>query len=170
MGIETNDLIVLGIIKEGVKKFDKIQNNTKIEPEELNQILERLEKNGFIRVQTKKGFFGPKVEIFCTEKGEEELQKKVQELQQNWKQMTVLWKSKDKQKLQQYMDNNRSFIPMMMMFGIIDIMMFTTMLGFLGATMTDYVPAEQIPEGMDSGDGGEGAGMDDGGFDIDIVF
>ena len=62
MGIEPNDLIVLGIIKEGVKKFDKILNNTKIEPE------------------------------------------------------------------------------------------------------------EQIPEGMDSGDGGEGAEMDDGGFDIDIGF
>ena len=35
--------------------------------------------------------------------------------------------------------------------------------------MTDYMPADQIPEGV-GGDSGDAVGMDDGGFDIDIGF
>ena len=49
MDAEPKDLIVLGAIKHGVKKFDKIQKMAKIEPEELNLILEQLEKRGFIQ-------------------------------------------------------------------------------------------------------------------------
>lgn len=168
MDPEPKDMMVLGAIKSGNKKFDKIQKTTKIEPEELNKILERLEERGLISVETKKGFFGPKVQIFVTEKGQNELSQRIHELEQHWNQMTLLWKSKDKEKFKQYMDDNRSIIPMMMFFGIIDIMMFSTMLSFMGAQMNDYVPADQIPEGADGGD--MDGGMDDGGFDIDIGF
>jgi DNA-binding HxlR family transcriptional regulator len=167
---KAEEVIVLGAIQSGVKHFDKIKKITQIEPERLNQILENLEKNNLVRVETKKGFFGPKIEIFVTDKGKKRVEESIYDLEQNWKQMTVLWKSKDKQKLQQYMDDNKSFLPMMMFFGIIDIMMFSTMLGFLGATMTDYIPADQIPEGGDGGESGDGGSMDDGGFDIDIGF
>ena len=60
---------MLGAIKHGIKKFDKIQKTTQIEPEELNSILEQLEKRGFIQVEQKKGWFGNKIEIVATEKG-----------------------------------------------------------------------------------------------------
>ena len=165
---EPKDAMVLGVIKSGKKKFDKIQKTTKIDPEELNKILERLEERGLIRVETKKGFFGPKVEINVTDKGENELSERIHELEQSWDQMKLLWKSKDKEKFKNFMDDNRSIIPMMMFFGIIDIMMFSTMLSFMGAQMGDYVPADQIPEGADGGNAD--GGMDDGGFDIDIGF
>jgi len=33
---EPNDIIALGAIQAGIKKFDKIQKMTQIEPEELN--------------------------------------------------------------------------------------------------------------------------------------
>ena len=168
MESEPHDVMVLGAIKNGKKKFDKIQKATKINPEELNKILERLEKREFIRVETKKGFFGPKIEIDITEKGENEISERIHELEQHWDQMTMFWKSKDKEKFKQYMDDNRSIIPMMMFFGIIDMIMFSTMLSFMGAQMGDYVPADQIPEGVDGGD--MDGGMDDGGFDIDIGF
>jgi len=84
--------------------------------------------------------------------------------------MNTLLKSGDKQKLQQYMDDNKSILPTMFFFGIIDMIMFSTMLGFLGSQMTDYMPADQIPEGADGGDAGGGEGAGDGGFDIDIGF
>ena len=51
---ESKDVIVLGAIKSGAKNFDKIRKITKIEPKELNEILERLEKRGLIGVQEKK--------------------------------------------------------------------------------------------------------------------
>lgn len=174
MESEPKDVMVLGAIKGGAKKIDKIKNKTKIDPEELHQVLQRLENRGLIRVETKKGFFGPKVEMSVTEKGEKEMQERIHELEGNWNQMNTLLKSGDKQKLQQYMDDNKSILPTMVFFGIIDMMMFSTMLGFLGSQMTDYVPADQIPEGTDGGDAGGGdtggGDMGDGGFDIDIGF
>lgn len=169
---DAKDVIVLGAISRGEKKFDKIQKSTKIEPEELNSILEKLEERGFIKVEEKKGLFGKKVEMRITEKGSNELDQRLHEVQEKWNEMQMLYKTGNKQKLKEYMDDNRSFLPMMMFFGIMDIMMFSMMFSMIGATMSDYVPAESIPEGADSADG---AGMDDGGagdggFDIDIGF
>jgi len=173
---EPKDVIVLSSISKGAKKFDKIEKVTKIFGQELNDIMERLEKNGLITVIEKKGFFGPKKDIVLTEKGQRELEERKFELQKNWNQMVTVWKSGDKQKLQQYMDNNKSFIPSMMFLGIMDIIMFSTMLSFMGMAMSSYIPESQIPTGADTatdtsdtGDAGSDVG-DGGGFDIDIGF
>lgn len=173
---EAKDLIVLGAIRRGEKKFDKIQRATKIDPDELNSILEKLEERGFIKVEEKKGWLGKKIEMNVTEKGSNELDQRLHEVQDKWNQMQAIYQSGDKQKLKQYMDENRSFFPMMMFFGIMDIMMFSMMFSMIGVAMSDYVPAESIPEGaetsdgMDGGEGMDGGGFDDGGFDIDIGF
>ncbi len=162
MESEPKDLIVLGAIKHGIKKFDKIQKMTQIELEELNSILEQLENMGLIQAEEKKGWFGMKVEITPTEKGVKEVDKRVHELQTKWNQMSLLYKSGDKEKLKQEMENNKSIIPSMMFFGIMDMMMFSMMFSMMGMTMTDYVAPENMP---DIGDGG----MDDG-MDFDIGF
>ena len=165
MELESKDLIVLGAIKNGISKFDKIKKTTQIEAEELNSILEKLEGKNFITVQEKKGWLGPKIEIIITEKGEKEVDERVHELQGKWNQMSLLYKTGDKQKLKQYMDDNKSILPTMMFFGVMDMMMFSMMFGMMGMMMSDYVPQESIPEGLD-GD----ADMNDNGFDFDIGF
>lgn len=163
------DIIVLGTIKSGVKKFDKICKVAKIEPQELEKILERLEKQNLINVVEKKGWIGKKIEIHTTDKGNKELENRIHELEGNWQQLVSVYKSGDKEKLNQLMKDQKGFFPMMMFFGIVDIMMFSMMFSLIGASMTDYVPAEQIPTDMEGGDA-DGGGMDDGGFDIDIGF
>ena len=168
MGAEPKDLIVLGAIKHGVKKFDKIQKMTKIEPDELNLILEQLEKRGFIQAVEKKGLFGMKVEITVTDKGSNEVDERVHELQTKWNQMSLLYKTGDKDKLKQEMENNKSIIPSMMFFGIMDMMMFSMMFSMMGMAMTDYIAPENMPDGGDPGM--DDGGMDDGGFDFDIGF
>jgi len=170
---EPKDLIVLGAIKHGIKKFDKIQKRTKIEPEELNLILEQLEKRRLIQAKEKKGLFGMKVEITVTENGSSEVDERIHELQTKWNQMSLLYKTGDKDKLKQEMENNKSFIPSMMFFGIMDMMMFSMMFSMMGMAMTDYVAPENIPDTGDGSmdDGGmDDGGMDDGGFDFDIGF
>ena len=168
MNSEPKDLIVLGAIKHGITKFDKIQKMTQIEPEELNSILEKLENRGFIQTKEKKGWFGMKIEITTTEKGSKEVDERVHELQTKWNQMSLLYKTGDKEKLKQEMEENKSIIPSMMFFGIMDMMMFSMMFSMMGMAMTDYVAPENIP---DTGDGGMDDGsMDDGGFDFDIGF
>src|SRR3989344_2701725 len=158
---EPKDVIVLGAIKKGAKKFEKIQNAAQIDAEELNSILEKLEKRELITVEEKKGWFGKKIEIKITERGSKEVEERIHELQDKWNQMSLLYKSGDKEKLKQYMDDNKSIIPTMMFFGIMDMM------------MSDYVPAESIPNDMSgdtSSDGGLDGGSDGGGFDFDVGF
>ena len=168
---EAKDLIILGAINNGAKQFNKITKITKIEPDELNRILEKLESRGFIRVDEKKGWLGKKIELHITEKGNREVEERVHELEGKWDEMRNAYESGDKQKLQQIMKDQKSFLPTMMFFGIIDIMMFSMMFSMMGMAMSSYIPAEdmsQFDDGM--GDGAGDSGMDDGGFDIDIGF
>ena len=170
MESESKDLIVLGAIMRGVRKFDKIKKNTQIDAKELNSILEKLEERGFITVQERKGWLGSKIEIITTEKGRKEVDERVHELQEKWNQMSLIYKTGDKNKLKQYMDENKSMLPSMMFFGVMDMMMFSMMFGMMGSMMTDYIPQESIPDGLDS-DGMDGdADTSDGGFDFDIGF
>ena len=169
---EPKELIILGAIRNGNKKFDKIRRASQVDAEELNSILEQLEERGLIKVEEKKGWIGKKIEITVTEKGSNEIDERVHELQEKWNQMSTIYQTGNKQKLKQYMDDNRSFLPTMMFFGIMDMMMFSMMFSMMGMAMSDYVPAESIPSGMEGGDSmdGDAGDMGDGGFDIDIGF
>ena len=166
------DLIVLDAISNGARQFNKISKVTKIKPEELNNILEKLENRGFITIQEKKGWLGEKIELYVTEKGNREIEERVHELEGKWTSMRDAYESGDKQKLQQIMKNEKSFLPTMMFFGVIDIMMFSMMFSMMGMAMSNYIPTEdmsQFDDGATGDDLGD-SGMDDGGFDIDIGF
>ena len=165
---EAKDLIILGAINKGAKQFNKISKVTKIKPQELNNILERLENHGFITVQEKKGWLGKKIELDVTEKGNREIKERVHELEGKWVHMRNAYESGDKQKLQQIMKDEKSFLPTMMFFGVIDIMMFSMMFSMMGMAMSNYIPTEDMSQ-FDDGAVGD-SGMDDGGFDFDIGF
>ncbi len=66
---ETKDMLVLGELNRGVKSFDKIQKIIGLERNELISILDDLEKKGLMRVEKKSGPFGPKIELYATDKG-----------------------------------------------------------------------------------------------------
>ncbi|NND87276.1 MAG: hypothetical protein HKM23_08170 [Nitrosopumilus sp.] len=66
---QSKDMLVLGELNRGAHSFDKIQKNTGFTNQELEGILEKLEKDGFLKVVSKQGLFGPKVELFPTDKG-----------------------------------------------------------------------------------------------------
>ena len=165
MESEPKDVIILGSIRRGKKKFSNIQNETKISPEELNSILEELENRKFIRVEELKGWFGKKIELKITEDGSNELDRKIIEIQDKWKEMQLIYESGDKQKLQQKMEENKSFLPTMMFFGVMDMMMFSMMFSMMGIGMSDYVSQENMPN-ENIGD----EGMGDEGYDFDIGF
>ena len=169
---KAKDLIILGAINNGAKQFNKISKVTKINPEELNGILEKLEASGFVTVQEKKGWLGKKIELNVTEKGNRAVEERVHELQGKWDNMKNAYESGDKQKLQQIMKDEKSFLPTMMFFGIIDIMMFSMMFSMMGMTMSSYIPSEDMSQFNDGATGDDlgGSSMNDGGFDIDIGF
>ena len=170
MESEPKDVIVLGSIRRGKKKFSDIQNETKINPEELNSILEDLENKKFIKIEESKGWFGKKIELKVTDEGSNELDKRIIEIQTKWKEMQLLYEKGDKQKLQEKMEENKSFLPSMMFFGVMDMMMFSMMFSMMGIGMSDFVSQQDMSDqGMDDGSMND-SGMDDGGFDFDIGF
>jgi hypothetical protein len=63
-----NDL-VLGALNRGSKSFESIQKNTGLDGQDLDAILEDLEKNGLMKVVHKQGMLGPKTELLPTDKG-----------------------------------------------------------------------------------------------------
>jgi len=98
------------------------------------------------------------------------LDRKIIEIQDKWKQMQTIYESGDKQKLQQKMEENKSILPSMMFFGVMDMMMFSMMFSMMGVGMSDYISQENMDDaGMDDA-GMDDAGMDDDGFDFDIGF
>lgn len=173
-----SDVLVLSVIDQGAKKFDKIRKKTRIEEQELTALLERLEGQGFVTLVEKKGFFGPKKEFVLTEKGSKELEERKFELQQSWDQMVTLWKSGDKEQLQQQIDANRPSFPAMMSMGIMDMMMFSSMISFMGLAMNSFIPDQYMNDsnpsdlghdmGQDGGHDGSGGDFGHGDFSHDM--
>ena len=171
MDEENKETVVLGIISRGVSKFGKISQESNVEPKDLELILQKLENSGLIKVNEKKGLLGTKIEINPTEEGYREFERQLKILQEKWNQLENTYKSGNKQELEQKLKEDKSFLPSMMMFGIIDMMMFSMMFSMIGASMGSFIPAEDMG-GMDGATedmGGSDAGVD-GGFDIDIGF
>ncbi len=161
MNTEPKEIIVLGAIRAGITKFDKIQKIRHIDPDKLNSILENLENRTLIRVEEKKGLLGMKIEIVVTEKGSKEIDEQVHKVKTMWSQMSTLYKTRDKENLKQYMDDNKSFFPMMIFFRVMDMALFSMMFSIIGMTISDYVPSESMPEGWDESIG-------EGEFDMDV--
>ena len=168
---ENKETTVLGLINRGVNKFVNIAREAKIDPKELDGILRKLENSGWIKVDEKKGWLGKKIEINPTREGYREFERQLKILQDKWNRLENSYKSGNKQELEERLKEDKSFLPTMMMFGIIDIMMFSMMFSMIGATMGSFIPAEDM-QGMNEGteNMGESDIGDDGGFDIDIGF
>jgi len=66
---ESKEMMVLGQINRGYKTFSEVRKKTGFDSEELNSILEDLEKRGLMKIQKKNGLLGIKVELLPTEKG-----------------------------------------------------------------------------------------------------
>jgi len=73
---ETKDMQVFEALNYGAKNFEKIQKITGLEREELTSILEDLEKRGLMKVEEKSCLFGPKVELYLTDKGSAKIHSK----------------------------------------------------------------------------------------------
>jgi len=68
--------MVLERMNRGAKNFKKIQEITGLERDELISILKDLEKRGLMKVEEKSGLFGPKVELYLTDKGSTKIHSK----------------------------------------------------------------------------------------------
>lgn len=183
--------IVLDAIARGMKKIDSIANVTKLSKDEVKLIVNDLHAQKLITMDIKKGFFGnKKIEVQITDTGFDILDSKKQELSVKAQQLQQLYQSGDRGQMQSMMNDNRSWMPMMLFSGLMSMVMFAGMMSFMGMAMNPAESAQtegQVDESGGSGaedtgaasdsgasdsgdtggfsDMGAGGGMDTGGFD-----
>ena len=180
-----NHFMVLDAISRGMKKVDSIAKVTKLSKDEVELIINDLRNQKLINAVVKKGFFGnKKTEFHISETGLKLLDSKKQELSHKSQRLQQLYETGNRGQMQSYMDDNRMWMPMMLFSGLINAVMFTSMMSFMGMSMN---PAENVQsEAQASESGGSGAedsgaasdtgdtgdysdmdvgGMDTGGFD-----
>ena len=129
-----NHFMVLDAISRGINSLDKIVVSTKLQKDLVELILNDLLTQRLIVKSEKKGlFFGrKKTQIGITETGIKLLNAKKQELEQKRLEMQQSYDNGDGTRLQSYMNANRTWIPLMLFSGIMDMMFFTSMMSFMG--------------------------------------
>jgi hypothetical protein len=184
-----NHFMVLDAITRGVGSLDKISKVTKLSREEVESIVNDLFTQRLIVKVENKGFFKKKVNLGVTEIGLKLLNAKKQELEEKRHQMQQSFDNSNGTQLQSYMDTNRMWIPLMLFSGIMDVMLFTSMMSFMGMGMnpiesaftsgdsgvqdagSNSGDAQQADDHSGSADTGgdsgniDGSGADSGGFD-----
>jgi hypothetical protein len=136
--------------------------------------------SSLITKQTKKGFFGnKKIEVYVTEIGFKILESKKQELVNKSKYLQQLYETGDRGQMQSYLNENRSWMPMMLFSGLINMVMFSSMMSFMGMPMNPAESAQSEAQAAesggsraedseavsDTGDTGDYSDMDVGGMD-----
>ena len=79
-----------------------------------------------------------KLRLITTEEGYREFEHQLKILQEKWNQLENTYKSGNKQELEQKLKEDKSFLPSMMMFGIIDMMMFSMMFSMIGSSIGKF--------------------------------
>ena len=178
------DYVVLGLIRNGIRKFQALQNKlTKTGQKKVTSSFNKLMKLGDVENHPDDGWLDRNLNptLVLSDKGQKEVETKIDQLKKEWNNLVLLYENKDKEKLRDGMDSNRMFFPFMMLMGITNGMMFGSMLGMNQMMMGDYMQGtydQGYADGMsDDGfmdSGGEGGFMDsggeggfmDGGFDV----
>ena len=186
-----NHFIVLDAIARGMNNVDKISGVSKLNKSEVEIIVNDLVFQRLVMMNEKRSFFGRKKnELKITETGMSLLGNKKKELQEKVQEMQQYYNNGDKSQLDSFMVSNRSWVPMMLFAGIMDILFFTSMMSLLGLGLnpmesslaqdganadnsgsTDNTngasdSSSSESSGADSQDvGSDGGGFDGGGFD-----
>ena len=136
--------MVLDAISRGVGDAGKIAKVTKISKEEVEMVLNDLAVQKLIVAEQKKGLFGKKAQARITDTGSKLLSFKKQELEEKSRDLESMYKNRDRRGVESFMDDNRTWIPMMIFSGIMSAIMFASMMSFMGMAMN---PAEAAMAG-----------------------
>jgi hypothetical protein len=158
--------MVLDAIARGIKEVDRIAEATRLPREEVEIVVNDLSLQRLVTKEEKKRRFfgGKKIELKITDTGMRMLNSKKQELQQDAEQLTQWQRNGNTTQLQRYMDsdNNRSWIPFMLLSGIMDALFFTSMMSVMGMALNPMESQVAAESG-----GGGAAETDTGGASAD---
>jgi DNA-binding MarR family transcriptional regulator len=162
MSFNLNDspphFLVLNSIFKNFNTLNKISKFTNLTKTETENILKELQDQKLITGSEKKNFFfGKKIQYDITETGLKILNAKNQELEEKMKQVQQWYTQGDQTQLHSFMDNNRAWLPLMVISGIMDMIFFTSLMSFAGLALN---PMESYMFGGGGGGGTDNSGMD----------
>ena len=171
---ETLDHMIMGLIRNGLSNWGTIQSRMpKVGILKMNSSAKRLENNGLLDIGKKENWakrnFNPTLKL--TEKGSKTIEKKIDEMKEEYDKLVLLYEKKDKKKLREGMDNNRMNFPFMLLMGLTTGMMMGNMLNMNQMNTGDFMQ-DAYDQGYADGSGyGDGAmpaegGFMDGGMDV----
>ena len=182
--LEPLDYVILGLMRNGVSHGLTFQNRLrKVSFRKITKSINKLEKLGML-VEDKSSLWKriTNWEVSLTDKGSKTIEKKIDDLREEWDKLVVLYEKKDKEKLRVGMNSNRMNFPLMMMMGFASGMMMGNMLGMNQMMMGDFMSEVDYAYDMgyadgagfgdgampaESGDfGGDGGGFMDGGMGV----
>ena len=175
--LEPLDYVILGLMRNGISHGLTFQNRLrKVSFRKITKSVNKLEKLGML-VEDKSSLWKriTNWEVSLTDKGSQTIEKKIDELKDEWDKLVLLYEKKDKEKLREGMISNRMNFPLMMMMGLTSGMMMGSMLGMNHMMMGDFMAEVDYAYDMGYADGagfGDGAmpaeggdfGGDGGGF------
>ena len=164
--LETLDHIIMGLIRNGLSNWGTIQRRMpKVGILKMNSSAKRLENNGLLDIGKKESWtkrnFNPTLKL--TEKGSKTIEKKIDEMKEEYDKLVLLYEKKDKKKLREGMDSNRMNFPFMLLMGLTTGMMMGNMLSMNQMNMGDYFADMDYAYDMGYADGSGGAMPADGG-------
>ena len=165
--LETLDHIIMGLIRNGLSNWGTIQRRMpKVGILKMNSSAKRLENNGLLDIGKKENWtkrnFNPTLKL--TEKGSKTIEKKIDEMKEEYDKLVLLYEKKDKKKLREGMDSNRTNFPFMLLMGLTTGMMMGNMLSMNQMNTGDFMQ-DAYDQGYADGSGyGDGAMPADGGI------
>ncbi len=140
MSFNLNDspphFLVLNAIFKNSNTLNKIVKFTNLTKAETENYLKELENQKLITGSEKKNFFfGKKIQYDTTETGLKVLIAKNQELEEKMKKVQQWYTQGDQAQLQSFMGDNRAWLPLMIVSGIMDMVFFTSLMSFAGMSL-----------------------------------
>ncbi len=165
--LELLDHMIMGFIRNGLRSWGAIQKRMpKVGILKMNSSAKRLENNGLLDIGKKENWtkrnFNPTLKL--TEKGSKTIEKKIDEMKEEYDKLVLLYEKKDKKKLREGMDSNRMNFPFMLLMGMTTGMMMGNMLSMNQMNTGDFMQ-DAYDQGYADGSGyGDGAMPAEGGF------
>jgi len=178
------DYVLMGLLRNGISKLQTMYARfPRMSVMKITKRLNEMEKRELLEGDKKESWwtrqYNPKITL--TDKGKEEIEKKIDELKEEWDKLILLYEKKDKEKLRQGMESNRNYFPLMFMMGMANGAMMGHMLGMNQMMMADFMAEVDYAYDMgyadgagfgdggampaEGGDFGDGGGFMDGGFE-----
>ena len=147
---EELDFVILGLMRNGIRKsntiYKRLDKDGKLGMMKMFNHLKKLMELGYIKSETEGGWVERNTNptVVLEKKGEDIVEKKILELEENWALLMKHYEAKEKEPLRNEMSNMKGMFPMMFIMGIANGAIMAQMLQMNHINMNDYFINEPI--------------------------